>query len=207
MLEKIRQLIKEFHNRELFFMLIGLYYPIYSPEYRLIEKAYNVAKEAFRGKFRDEGVRYFEHLRAVALILIVHVRVLDANIIAAALLHDIMEDIPNWTQERLAHEFNELVAMYVFYVSEPPLEEFSGDKQKRSRAYHHKLAIAPREAILVKLADRLHNVVTLWHRSNDNQRNKVRETQDFYLPLAEKFVILVHELEEGLEEVMLSWKK
>ncbi len=206
MLAKIRDILAKYPDRAAFFAIVGKFYPKFSPEHQLIEKAYKVAKEAFRGKVREGGERYFEHLRAVALILILYLRVRDANVIAAALLHDIMEDIDGWSQELIALTFNQKVAELVFWVSKDDSELYGGDKEERNREYHRKLDIAVREAILIKLADRLHNVITLWATDEDKQRRKVRETQDFYLPLAEKHTVLIHELEAALCEVMALWR-
>lgn len=207
MLEGIRTLIQTHPGREEFFTLIDQRFPRGSDEYHLITRAYDVAKNAFRHKIREdkEGTRYFEHLRAVVLIIMVYMRVRDANIIAAALLHDIIEDIPGWTQDRVALEFNRTVSQLVYWVTKPPVEVFDGDKEARNRAYHQNLSRAPRDALKIKLADRLHNVLTLWDVDADKQRRKVRETQDFYLTLAEEQFLLIHELESALDEIMKSW--
>jgi (p)ppGpp synthase/HD superfamily hydrolase len=93
MLERIRKIFNERKSRASFFGVVERYYPKGSSDYFLIESAYNTAKDAFRDGVREGGERYFEHLRAVALILMVYLRVRDANVIAAALLHDIVEDI------------------------------------------------------------------------------------------------------------------
>lgn len=154
---------------------------------------------------RESGERYFEHLRSVSLILILYLRVRNADVIAAALLHDILEDIDGWTQDRVALVFNQKVAELVFLVSKEDISKYNGDNEERNRDYHRKLGTAVRDAVIIKLADRLHNIITLWGTSKEKQRRKVRETQDFYLPIAEKHFILVHELEAALKEVMESW--
>jgi (p)ppGpp synthase/HD superfamily hydrolase len=206
MLDRVRQLIATRTDRKGFFQLVDQRFPRGSAEYQLIERAYNTAKNAFRSHEREGGERYFEHLRAVALILMVHMRIRDANIIAASLLHDIVEDIDDWSQDRIAVEFNRVVAQLVWWVTKPDVLEYEGDKEARNRAYHQNLNLAPREAIMIKLADRLHNLITLWDVDAEKQRRKVRETQDFYLSLAEKEIILIHEIEQALIEIMNSWK-
>jgi (p)ppGpp synthase/HD superfamily hydrolase len=173
---------------------------------RSIENAYNTAKDAFREIERENGERYFEHLRCVALILMVYLRVRDANVIAAALLHDIIEDIKNWSQERIATHFNQIVGELVWWVSKPSITSFDGDKEARNRAYHQNLTRAPRNALLIKLADRLHNLITLWGMSVEDQKRKISETQDFFLPIAENEIILIHEIEAAIAEVRASWK-
>lgn len=202
MLEMIRGIFIQYIDRVAFFGIIGRFFPKFSPEYKLIGDAYDTALKEFEGKYRESGELYFEHLRCVALILLVYLRVRDANAIAAALLHDIMEDIPGWDQDRLALRFNAEISRLVFWVSKPDLRLYGGNKEARNRDYHHKLSIAPRLAILIKLADRLHNVMTLWASTKDKRQRKVRETQDFYLPLAEAHTVLIHELELAIQEVM-----
>lgn len=199
LLERIK-FLKEAENRESFFRRISRFFPSHDPRYKLIEKAYNTAKDAFRGVEREGGDRYFEHLRAVALILIDYLHVRDANIIAAALLHDIVEDIASWPIERVDLEFGEEIALMVEWVTKPPEAGFSS-KEERNRMYDERLMQAPRDAILIKLADRLHNVITLWSCPPEKRARKIDETRMYYLPLAEKHWILYYELEEALENV------
>ena len=113
--------------------------------------------------------------------------------------------LDEWTQERVALKFNPKVARLVWWVTKPPVSEYDGDKEARNRAYHLKLGRARREPIIIKLADRLHNNLTMWGVDETKQRRKVRETQDFYLPLAERHTILIHETEDVIEEIMTSW--
>jgi len=205
MLERVHVVIQSHPDREAFFRLVGRHFPRRSPEYLSIEKAYNTAKDAFRGEVREGGERYFEHLRAVTLIVMEILRVRKPEIIIAALLHDIIEDIAGWSQDRVALEFGHEVSQLVWWVTKPCVSEYDNDEEARNRAYHQQLGAARREAVLIKLADRLHNVTTLWSTSEEKQRRKVRETQDFYLLLAEKHIILIHELEAAIESVMESW--
>lgn len=207
MLEKVRKVFKERNSREAFFQVVDRFFPKGNADYRLIEQAYSTAKDAFREIERENGERYFEHLRAVALILMVYLRVRDANAIAAALLHDIVEDIPGWNQERLAVEFSQTVAEYVWWVSKPSLDRFGGNKEARNRAYHQTLGQAPRMPLLIKLCDRLHNLLTLWDTPLAKQKRKVQETQDFYLSIAEAQIVLIHEMEAAINEIVASWKK
>lgn len=184
-------------NRESFFRRVALYYPTLDPRYRLIEKAYNDAKDAFRGVMRDDGeTRYFEHIRAVALILLIYLRVRDHELIIAALLHDIVEDRAEWTIERVRQEYGERVALLVEYLTKP---EGYADREEQERAYHSHFESAPRDFFLIKLADRFHNIYTLWACSEEKRQRKIEETRRYYLPYAERHLILLHELEEALE--------
>lgn len=203
MLGRIRTIIKGHPDRTAFFNIIGRLFPVASSEYRLIEKAYTTAKIAFRDKYRETGERYFEHLRAVALIVMLYLRVTNVYVIVAAILHDIIEDVPTeWNETRIAKEFGEQVAAYVFWVTKPPVADFKNDKSVRDREYHFRLARAPREALIIKLADRIHNLLTLWGSSEVKRMRKIRETQDFYLPLAIKEIVLIQEIEAVLEELL-----
>jgi GTP pyrophosphokinase len=204
MLSRLEEFLQTNKNRATFFGAVGQFYPIGSEQYLLIENAYNCAKNAFRSIRREGGDRYFEHLRATALIVLVHMRVRDADVIAAALLHDIIEDVPGWSQEKLALNFNRRVAEYVWYVTKTPESVFGGDKERRNRVYHQNLRKAPRPALIIKMADRLHNLLTLWDTSCEKQRRKIEETQDFYLPIAEEQILLVHELEDILERLQAN---
>lgn len=184
-------------NRETFFARIVLFFPILDPRYLAIERAYNVAKDAFREIKREGGQRYFEHLRAVALILIVHLRVKNHNLIIAALLHDLVEDCPEWTIQRVRAEFGDEVALLVDFLTRPKI---SGKTDEECAAiYHERFRFAPREFFLIKLADRLHNLITLWACSPEKQRRKIAETRFHYLFWAEEHCILIHEIEGAIE--------
>lgn len=185
-------------NRASFFNRIAQYYPKSDSRYREVERAYNFAKDAFRGRFRDGGKeRYFEHIRAVTLFLIVYVRVTDHRLIIAALLHDIVEDIPSWTIERVRTEFGDYVATLVDYLSKPSKKEFPS-KEERDRVYHCRFCFAPREFFLIKLCDRLHNLITLGTCTEEKRRRKIEETRSYYLPYATTHFILLHEIEDAI---------
>ncbi len=192
--------LSDAENRESFFARIARYYPRSDFRYQLIEKAYNCVKDAFRGKEREGGERYFEHIRAVALFLIVYLRVKDYRLIIAALLHDIVEDIPSWTIERVRLEFGSYVAMLVEYLSKPSEKEFP-DKKERNHVYHGRFKFAPRDFFLVKLCDRLHNILTLVFCSKEKRDRKIEETRIHYLPYAEEHLILLHEIESAVSEI------
>lgn len=181
------------NDRESFFRLIARIYPTLSFEYRLIAKAYNDNKDAFRDRKREGGERYFEHIRAVVLILILYLRITDYKLIVAALLHDIVEDIPSWTLERVRQEYSEEIAAMVEWLTKPPKDE-----PDRERIYHSRFERAARWFFLIKLADRLHNLMTLDSCSKEKKARKIRETEIHYHPYAEKHQILIQPMEEVL---------
>ena len=196
MLERLPPLSMS-ENRDSFFKRIARLFPTLSPQYQAIEKAYKAAKDAFHDDVREDGVRYFEHLRGVALILL-YLRVSDHELIIAALLHDILEDHPElWPLERIRKEFGERVALLVEYLTKPPESEYS-TKEERDHVYHCRFCIAPREFFLIKLADRLHNILTLAACTPEKRRRKIEETWRYYMPFAEENFILYYELEEAL---------
>lgn len=201
MLNKIRQYHKDYPDREAFFSIIGMHFPEGGADYRLIEDAYELGKEAFRGIYREgNGERYFEHLRRVALMILLHLRVIDAEIIAASLLHDLVEDIDYWTHQKVSIRFSSRTGELVWWVSKPPKSNFDDNKEKRNHFFHHRLAEAPREPLIIKLPDRLDNNMNMWGLDTEKQIRKVEETKNFYLPLAEKHIILIHEMEDALKE-------
>jgi guanosine-3',5'-bis(diphosphate) 3'-pyrophosphohydrolase len=185
-------------NRETFFRRISFFFPTTDWRYRLILKAYDTAKDAFRGKYRDDGkTRYFEHIRAVALILLDYLRVRDYRLIVAALLHDIVEDIPSWTIERVEVEFGLEVALLVEYMTKPSVS--SKDKSESDDIYNSRFRFAPRSFFLLKLADRLHNLLTLWNCTKEKRTRKIEETKKYYLPYAEQHFILYYEILDAID--------
>lgn len=193
-------------NRETFFQRIEYFFPSLDPRYKTIQRAYEAAKGAFREKKREGGERYFEHLRAVALVLVDHLRIGDYELIVAALLHDIVEDIPMWSIERVQRSFGDRVALLVQWLSKPPGTSFDSEKE-RDDFYHKRFRFAQRDFFLIKLADRWHNLLTLHHCSKAKQRRKIEETRLYYLPYAERELILLHEIEEAIVSIEKSWFK
>lgn len=208
MLIQKMKFLSDAENRGTFFDRISQLFPKRDPRYEVIERAYNDAEDAFRGVYREDGeTRYFEHVRAVALLVMVWLRVKDPNLIIASLLHDVVEDCKEWSVNRIEREYNREIALYLEWLSKPPLEKFGGDGEARNHFYHSRFSMAPREFFIIKLSDRLHNLVTLWSCPIAKQERKILETKLHYLPHAEKHIILIHELEEAIAEVEASWKK
>lgn len=200
MLEKVRLILKESEDRESFFRRIASFLPPMDPRYQTIEKAYNSTKDAFRDKKRSTGERYFEHLRAVGLIQLDYLRLRDYVLLTSGLIHDITEDIPSWPISRVRLEFGEKVALLQDYLSKPSKEEYPSNEE-RLKVYHDRFENAPREFFLVKLPDRLHNLLTMWNLSPKKIAFKIEETKRHYLPYAEEHCILIHELEEAIKEL------
>lgn len=198
MLDKLA-FLSAIENRETFFERIAEIFS--SPDYRYykIEEAYNFVKEKFRGKFRDGGERYFEHLRMTALIAIDVVGVEDHVVITACLLHDVLEDT-DATEEELRAKFGDEVTDLVLYLSKPDKKDFSS-REERNVAYHSRFILAPLKVVVVKLSDRFHNITTLWECTSEKRTRIIVDTKIYYLPLAKKNFILYHELKAAVKDL------
>ncbi|MBL8162976.1 MAG: GTP diphosphokinase [Anaerolineae bacterium] len=171
-------------------------FPDITPNDRLmIERAYRKAENAHANQFRKSGEPYFTHCVAVAYMLAD--MKLDAEAIAAALMHDLVEDT-NITLEEIRNEFGSGVARIVDGVTKLKNLPIKVDSNKRGKAadkeleYFRKMLLAMGDdvrIVLVKLADRLHNMRTLGYMSVDKQRQKAQETLDIFAPLANRLGI------------------
>ncbi len=158
------------------------YHP--SDDITLIEKAYKVASEAHKDQFRRSGEPYIIHPLCVSVILAE--LQLDKESIAAGLLHDVVEDTA-LTIEDLEREFGSDVALIVDGVTKLEKLQYNEDKLEFQADNLRKMFLAMAKdirVIMVKLADRLHNMRTLKHMSPEKQKEIARETMDIYAPLA-----------------------
>lgn len=193
-MQKLFTLFAGVENRDSFFRRVHRFVLPYHEGALLIARAYQDAKEGFRGVKRKRGERYFEHPRAVALILMDILDVREPEEIAAALLHDHIEDLKEagWTRERIADRYNERVAEYVAALTMPE-GEFA-TREDRLHAFHAQIFAAPRAVIAIKFADRLHNLSTCDALSREAQWRMVEETRATYLPFAKEHGLLYEEL-------------
>ena len=154
------------------------YHP--SDDISLIEKAYKVACEAHCHQLRKSGEPYIIHPLCVALILAE--LQLDKESIAAGLLHDVVEDT-SLTNEDLVREFGMDVAVIVDGVTKLEKLQYNEDKLEFQADNLRKMFLAMAKdirVIMVKLADRLHNMRTLKHMPPEKQKEIARETMDIY---------------------------
>lgn len=162
------------------------YYPAANAE--LIEKAYRFSERAHQGQSRESGAPYFEHPYEVALILAD--LELDMETIVAGLLHDVLEDTAV-TREELQENFGPTVLMLVDGVTKLEKLPFR-DRFEHQAENMRKMIFAMAEdvrVILIKLADRLHNMRTLRHVSPARQVLIAQETLDIFAPLAHRLGI------------------
>ena len=154
----------------------------------LIERAYLVAKEGHAGQTRASGEPYINHPLNVAAILTE--LQLDDKTIAAAILHDVVEDTI-FTLDELKDMFGEEIALLIDGVTKIGQIYFRTKEQQQIEAYR-KLIIATAKdlrVILIKLADRLHNMRTLKFVREDKRKRIAKETMELYAPLANRLGI------------------
>ena len=166
---------------------IRLYHP--SDDFSMIEKAYHVADEAHEGQKRKSGEPYIIHPICVAIILAE--LEMDKETIAAGLLHDVVEDTA-MTKEDVAREFSDEVALLVDGVTKLTQLNLTQDKIEIQAENLRKMFLAMAKdirVIIIKLADRLHNLRTLQYQSPAKQIEKARETMDIYAPIAHRLGI------------------
>lgn len=164
----------------------------------IVQRAFVVAREAHEGQMRSSGDPYITHPVAVT-VLLANMR-LDHETLAAALMHDVIEDTEVSKQE-LADEFGDTIADLVEGVSKLDKLHFK-DKREFQAENFRKMIMAMTQdirVILIKLADRTHNMRTLGSLRPDKKRRIARETLDIYAPIANRLGI--HQFKNELEDL------
>ena len=178
-------------------------YEFYTGENReVILHAYDYAKEAHRNQKRASGEPYFIHPCAVAEILVE--LGLDAETVAAALLHDVIEDT-SATEDDIRREFGEGVLTLVAGVTKLDKIVFKSQEEEEAENFR-KIFLAMAQdirVIIIKLADRLHNMRSLNYLSQERQKKMARETLDIYAPIAGRLGI--SQIKCELEDLCLKY--
>ena len=175
---------------------IRKYHP--SEDLTLIEKAYHIASKAHEGQVRKSGEPYIIHPLCVAIILAD--LELDKETICAGILHDVVEDTV-MTNEEIREEFGEDVEHLVDGVTKLGQLSYDADKIEVQGENLRKMFLAMAKdirVILIKLADRLHNMRTLKYMTPEKQREKAKETMEIYAPIAQRL---------GPRRTMIWWKR
>ena len=182
---------------------IKKYHP--STDITMIQKAYETAREAHKDQKRKSGEPYIIHPLCVAIILAD--LELDKETIVAGLLHDAVED--TWmTCDEITREFGPEVALLVDGVTKIGQLSYSKDKVELQAESLRKMFLAMAKdirVILIKLADRLHNMRTLQYMRPEKQQEKARETMDIYAPIAMRLGISKIKVE--LDDLSLKYLK
>ena len=170
----------------------------------VIKRAYLFAKEKHQGQFRKSGEAYIYHPMNVALILTTIYA--DSETIAAGLLHDVLEDC-DCSAEEMEKEFGPTITKLVQGVTKLSKIHFSTENEYLID-YYKKIIVGMSEdvrVIIVKLADRLHNMRTLWAIPEDRQKVKAKESLEILAPIADHLGI--HKIKSELEDLALRYLK
>lgn len=172
------------------------------PDVALVEKAYEVAKKQHENQYRFSGEPYFQHPLAVANILAE--LEMDSTSIAAGLLHDVVEDT-EYGIDKIKENFNNDVALLVEGVTKLEKIPYSSKEQQQIENLRKMFLTMAKDirVIIIKLADRLHNMRTLKSMREDKQREKAKETLDVYAPLAHRLGI--SKIKWELEDLALRY--
>ncbi len=166
---------------------IQRYYPRLE-DWAMVEKAYNYSQDAHGGQLRESGESYIIHPLGVVMILAE--LELDLVTIVAGLLHDVVEDT-NVTLEDIGREFGAEVASLVDGVTKLSRLDFTSKEEQQAETLR-KMFIAMAQdirVVMIKLADRTHNLRTLRYLNTDKQKEIARETLEIYAPLAHRLGI------------------
>ena len=182
---------------------IRKYHP--STDVSLIEKAYKLAVEAHGDQRRKSGEPYIIHPLWVAIILAD--LEMDKETIAAGMLHDVVEDT-KFTEEDIRKEFGAEVALLVDGVTKLGRLSYSSDKLEVQAENLRKMFLAMAKdirVIIIKLADRLHNMRTLRFMTPAKQKEKAKETMDIYAPIAQRLGI--SKIKTELDDLALKYSQ
>ncbi len=171
--------------------------------YKLVERAWKFAETAHAGQVRKSGEPYFSHPCFVASILTD--LMIDPPTIAAGLLHDTVEDCEGITLDTIRSEFGSEVADLVDGVTKLNKLDFANREEAQAESLRKMILAMSRDirVVLIKLADRLHNMRTLRYQPEDRRVAISRETLDIYAPLAHR--LGVYALKQELEDLSLKY--
>ena len=179
------------------------YHP--STDVSMVEKAYNIAKGAHEGQYRKSGEAYIIHPLWVGIILAD--LEMDKETITAGILHDVVEDTV-MTEDEIRQEFGDEVALLVDGVTKLGRLSYSADKLEVQAENLRKMFLAMAKdirVIIIKLADRLHNMRTLQFMKPEKQKEKAKETMDIYAPIAQRLGI--SKIKTELDDLALKYSQ
>lgn len=188
---------------QLYDELIGLIDDNFTDENKdLVDRAFRLAESAHEGQLRKSGQPYIIHPLSVAIVLAQ--MGMDAASIAAALLHDVVEDT-DVTKEDISKTFNEEIAVLVDGVTKLGKVSLSNKEEQQAENIRKMLIAMSHDirVIIIKLADRLHNMRTLQFMREQKRRDIAKETLEIYAPIAHRLGIRPLKIE--LEDLAISY--
>ncbi len=191
------------HLYDMLIARIRKYHP--STDVSMIKRAYDLAQEAHGDQCRKSGEPYIIHPLWVAIILAD--LEMDKETIAAGILHDVVEDT-QISEEEIRRDFGDDVALLVDGVTKLGRLSYSSDKLDVQAENLRKMFLAMAKdirVILIKLADRLHNMRTLRYMKPEKQKEKARETMDIYAPIAQRLGI--SKIKTELDDLALKYSQ
>jgi len=192
------------HERDLNLEILNRRVKSYHPEANLemLEKAYHFAHKAHLGQKRSSGEDYIIHPLNVAATLI-KLR-MDMDSIIAGLLHDVVEDC-NISPAEIEKEFNPTIAQIVLGLTKISKIKFKTKEESQAQNFRKMVVAMAKDirVIIVKLADRMHNMRTLQYISEEKQMKIAQESIDIYVPLASRLGI--NSVKSELEDLCLRF--
>jgi len=187
-------------TRQAFLDSIKAYNASYNMD--LIGRAYDVAARMHEGQYRKSGEKYIIHPMEVAKILAN--LGMDEETIVAGLLHDVIEDTP-YTDEDLIRDFGERIDLMVEGVTKLASLKFETKEERQAESLRKMFLAMSKDirVLIIKLADRLHNLRTINYMSEQQIKTKCQETLDIYAPLASRLGIFTMKFE--LEDTAMKY--
>lgn len=171
--------------------------------YLLVKKAYEFAENAHKDQVRKSGEPYFIHPVSVASILTE--LMIDAPTIAAGFLHDTVEDCKCITLEQIQKEFGDEVALLVDGVTKLDKLDFTNREEQKAESLRKMILAMSKDirVVIIKLADRLHNMRTLRFQPEESQKAIAKETIDIFAPLAHR--LGMNAVKQELEDLSFKY--
>jgi GTP pyrophosphokinase len=199
MLERIKAVLETYSTVSSFEVLVHKHFASDVKGHVLVMRALRLATREHKGESRLDGKPVLSHPIAIAVILMVILNEKSPDVIAAALLHLFIEEVPGWNFDRLHMTFGFKVASHVWFVSKTTRD----DEKKwvlRTQLSHNKLLHAEASTQMLKLCDRLNNLLSIKFLPVWKQKRMLRDTVDFYVPLSSQLGVLEEALLEAIKE-------